>query len=129
MDTVDKLPAAVDACLVGTTVTTLTDNGTRTHRSAVYDSDGGLQLGNRTGASLTVGGNVNFVTDNANDVGGNGTMRPRDVYVARQLILQGTAPRYGRTARWSTAPSPRLSVAQAQLARPRVRREGGCRSQ
>lgn len=81
-----------DACLIGTTVTVLTDNGTRTHRSGVYDTDAGLQIANKTGASLTVGGNVNFVTDNANDVGGNGTTRPRDVYVARQVVLQGAAP-------------------------------------
>ena len=41
---------AADAHLTGVTVETLTNNGTRTHCSGVYDSDAALQLGNFTGA-------------------------------------------------------------------------------
>jgi hypothetical protein len=86
IDNLEIEPGAQETLVSGTTVVTVSDGGTRTVYLGVYDDDAGVY------SNTKIASRLDFNPDATHDVGASGAGRPRDIYVGRQLILQGVAP-------------------------------------
>jgi hypothetical protein len=80
------LAGATDTFVSGVTSTAVSDGGTRTVYFGLYDEDAAVF------ANTKIASRLDFNPDSTHDIAQSGAGRPRDIFVGRQLILQGAAP-------------------------------------